>query len=127
MACGCSQGPPTDSITNACLCSWCPDRSGLTHCSLNGQPLHLLIHTGTCPAGRHADAHGRVVWCGIRWIGVPYPLRLAMRYKLGRLIVGCGNRVDTRKLAGCGCIERFKQAWEKLIGRRTDSQSPRPK
>lgn len=63
--------------------------------------------------GLTADSAGLVKWCGVRWIGVPYPLRLAaivrgMVYAREWLPV----RKALRKFAGCGCIWRLKRLFQ---------------
>lgn len=48
------------------------------------------------------DRRGRVRWLGIRWKGLPEPLRWRLR--------ACGVRHPDR-LPGCGCALWAKQAW----------------
>lgn len=96
----------------AAMCETCPDavREGLWFsksggaklCGLSGKPVQLHIEScaPSCPRGLHPGKDGVVTWLGIRWFGVPYPIRLWLRWK------------TTGKFPGCGCIARLKVAWE---------------
>ena len=60
--------------------------------------------------GVKPEPSGIVRWCGVRWIGVPFPLRLAA---IARAMIHAREwlpvRKAMRKFAGCGCIERLKR------------------
>ena len=71
-------------------------------CTVLGRPIADLVRRSEpCPEGRHPDADGIVRWAGVRWFGVPEPLRWAIVWALGR---------EPRGLHGCGCIAAVKQS-----------------
>ena len=93
-------------------------------------PVTVRAHEGTCPLGRH-DVSPR--WLGVRWAGVPRPVRWALgndrlRVRLGLLpfdemlqgIEFINLRHALRRDAlewregkrrGCGCVVALKAAW----------------
>lgn len=112
MACGCgtapvsaTTAPSTHVATRAAICQLCPHaerdaRHGATACGRTGQPIvALVVRAAACPVGRHPDAAGDVRWFGVRWHGVPEPLRWRLVWMLGR---------EPRGLVGCGCVARLK-------------------
>lgn len=110
MACGCG-GNPSAAKINAGVCLACGDAAaGLTVCSIDGQPLTAHAMRGSCPAGRHLSKQGTVQWLGIRWYGLPWPIKAACRWFLGRLVLGGGSVLAVAD-TGCGCTVRLKHAW----------------
>lgn len=88
------------------MCFGCEhaDRKGLTVLSCEGVPIVHRITAGQCPLNRHPDPAGVVKWAGIRWLGVPYPLRLwawLMHPKHPR----------PSSIRQCGCIKPLKELW----------------
>lgn len=75
-------------------------RFGLAVVSCRGLPIAEYI-TGlrACPEGKHPDRDGVVFWLGLRWFGVPGPLRLAVKPWL------------SGSVPGCGCVRILKLAW----------------
>ena len=75
-------------------------------CGVSMHPLASHISGRACPLGKHPDANGWVTWCGIRWIGLPMPVRLWWSLlNWNRLYI------DT---PGCGCALWLKRLWIKL-------------
>jgi hypothetical protein len=112
MGCGCgtaSNTPPSQPsiylATRAALCQTCThaardNRHGATGCRISGRSIVALsVSADACPVGRHPDGSGIVRWMGMRWIGVPEPLRWRLVWALGR---------EPRGLVGCGCLARLK-------------------
>lgn len=100
MTCGCTSkaAPLTHErlAERATLCLACPERHAMTTCSLNGRPLSENVKRGVCPDGRFPDKDGVVGWLGVRWYGVPAPIRWVWNViRLGKM----------KKLPGCGCIK----------------------
>lgn len=93
MSCGCGtkkkyvkeQG---DRIpTAAALCHVCPRAEhdpvnawvrGAVVCSIDGVPVLNHVMLSSCPLGKHPDGSGITRWLGIRWFGLPYPLRVIL-------------------------------------------------
>jgi hypothetical protein len=133
MACGCKKTAPPDTRllrARALMCGLCPHRVGAmdepdVRCGLNKQPLVLTVKgMATCPIGRHPDQKtGMVEWLGQEWMGVPFPLKLAVRLRVMRWAWGVGKL--TGPVHGCGChaeVKRltapyraaFWRAWSKI-------------
>ncbi len=109
MSCGCSR-PTVDLSPAAIMCGACPRRNGFVDCSVDGKPML----SRPCPREKHPDAIGRVRWLGIRWYGVPAPIRWYGSAGLYAEVCGLGANVKWRDLPGCGCIVRLKD-WTKGI------------
>ena len=113
MSCGCGAMPgsttPTQSsryvASRAALCQTCrhamrDDRRGAVACRLSGRKIvSLVVSAHACPIGRHPDDDGIVRWMGLRWMGVPEPLRWRLVWMLRR---------EPRGLHGCGCVAAIK-------------------
>ena len=122
MSCGCGKVAPnvpsmamvqSANRARAIMCQTCiyGERTdsttfGLAVVSCDGVPIAQYI-TGfsRCPKEKHPDQYGVVRWLGIRWFGVPKPLRMLMRPWL------------TGDVQGCGCIARLKTLWLKIQGK----------
>ena len=103
--CGEKLSDPIGTIrTRAGLCHSCPKgrhgpSGGVILCTVSGLEIEKHLRgEAACPRGRYPDVHGIVRWFGVRWIGVPAPIRWYLR--LGGLRV---------KFDGCGCIEWVKR------------------
>lgn len=102
--CGCKASADRRR-TDAGMCAACkwstPER-----CTLDGERFRRTVRPigKPCPLGRHSDAEGKVRWLGLRWYGVPAPLRW---FKL-----------RGRRWPGCGCIVPLKLAFGWLAERR---------
>lgn len=69
-------------------------------CTVDGMTIgKRLQDDASCPLGRWPDADGLVRWLGMRWHGVPMPVRLVLAVRL---------------YPGCGCIVPMKAAWKRL-------------
>lgn len=75
-------------------------------CSVSMHPLESHINGRTCPLRKHPDANGWIRWCGIRWIGLPLPVRLWLSLRFWDALY-----MDT---PGCGCILWLKRLWNRL-------------
>jgi len=110
MPCGCNaKSKPSPSLAGkAAMCHVCPHGErdggvGVVACTISGKNiLQATASDATCPQGRFPDADGIVVWRGLRWLGVPEPLRWRLVWDLGR---------EPRHLDGCGCIAAIKASW----------------
>lgn len=79
-------------------------------CKLTGLTVSAACRTHLhCPLSRLPDYEGIVVWLGIRWYGVPFPLRVwrwATKF----------NDIDLYEYLArypqCGCIVVLKDWWE---------------
>lgn len=105
MPCNCHKPALLAIADRAAMCQTCPRSiksaagSAIT-CTVLGRPVVEVVTTGMpCPDGRHPDAAGVVRWAGLRWLGVPEPLRWRLVWALGR---------EPRGLSGCGCVEAVK-------------------
>lgn len=107
MPCNCHKPASLSTADKAAMCQTCPRSiksaagSAIT-CTVLGRPIVEVVTIGMpCPTGRHPDADGVVRWAGVRWFGVPEPLRWAIVWALGR---------EPRGLSGCGCIAAVKES-----------------
>lgn len=103
MTCSCAEQIER-ARTDAAMCAACPsagwpaDRPGsLSFCTVDCKPT-APTRNQPCPKGRHSDEDGTVEWFGLRWYGVPIPIRAYLRVR-GWL---------SRPLAGCGCVKVLK-------------------
>ncbi len=108
MSCGCGK-PAPDLSPAAIMCGACPRRRGFIECRVDGKPML----SRPCPKGKHPDDVGRVRWLGIRWHGIPAPIRWYGLAGLYAKTLGIGARVKWRDLPGCGCVVRLKDLWVK--------------
>ena len=79
---------------------------GVTHCGA-GQDWQPWGSLTACPMGTWDLQTPRYVrWLGIRWIGVPYPKRVALGILKGRRAA--------QSLRGCGCVALLKLQSKRL-------------
>jgi hypothetical protein len=97
--------------TNKAMCAACGWRQGAT-CGRSGHMITAeTVHQGVhCPLGRHtvAERGGVVEWFGMRWHGVPAPVRVELAVRGVKLRGG-------QELPGCGCLVAVK-AWAERHG-----------
>lgn len=116
--CGCKEASKARidyCRTKAAMCASCPnhvtdDTGSVSRCGarlnasirINGEASEWWSR-GECPRGRFPDADGVVRWSGVRWYGVPAPIRWWLRWR---------NPVHPKpsSFPGCGCIKRLKDA-----------------
>lgn len=101
--CGC--GDTRNIHAAAAMCATCPRLENFTTCTIDGLPAL----SRACPLGKHPDAENVVRWCDLEWIGVPAPIRWALRLRWFRRIIGAGSALRT-DLIGCGCVKALKEA-----------------
>lgn len=80
-------------------------RGRVVGCGHAGEPVILYISGRVvCPWGKHPRKDGTIRWLGVRWHGVPYPLRL---------VVWARARTHPRpsSFGGCGCVVELKSVW----------------
>lgn len=104
----CCETKSLDIAGRAAMCCVCPhaDEPGIraTACTVNGKPMATCIPQG-CPIGRH-PVDGIVTWLGIRWYGVPYPVRVW-------LWIAHPSHRKPSWWPGCGCVKVLKDRWVK--------------
>lgn len=123
MPCGCGKSNkgtalatcgislPVIYLERSAMCRVCPHRESgsdpLGVCSLTGTGVGVYVTGGrVCPVGHHpSGSAGRLTWIGIKWRGVPYPVRLWYRLRHG---------TATAKWPRCGCIDRLKTLCERM-------------
>ena len=101
---GCCSSSSKAVATRAGMCATCPHASRLVTlhvCTLDGKDCTDHAIKGKCPRGRYPDRDGLVRWLGVRWVGMPAPLRWRFEARYGR-----APRVD-----GCGCVASVKRFW----------------
>jgi hypothetical protein len=102
MSCGCGSNVPVSQAV-AAMCHVCPWaehgpsawRDGAVACTIDGKPMRGRT---TCPRGVWSG--GLIRWLGVKWRGVPMPIRWIMR---------AVYRIPLRKWVGCGCLDRVKR------------------
>jgi len=113
--CGCARkrgGGRDRRRTAAAMCEVCPSGVlgatrygvGVVECSISGRSISVAV-TQKCPRGRHPDRDGVIVWAGVRWIGLPMPLRILLRWAHPK-------RPGVKSWAGCGCVLVLKRGLE---------------
>ena len=122
MACGCGKKStgtvpascgvslPIIYLERAAMCRVCPERQSvgpgdLGWCPLVGAGVGLALEGGLCPIGHHPGSDGKLKWLGVKWRGIPYPVRLWLRVRHG---------TATGKWPGCGCVDRLKTICERM-------------
>lgn len=106
MSCGCGSSIPARQAV-AAMCHLCPYaehgpsawRDGSVACTIDGKPV---AGRTACPRGVWSG--GLVRWLGVKWRGVPMPIRWVMR---------AVYRVPLRKWVGCGCLDWIKSHTER--------------
>lgn len=96
-----------------CMCRFCAGAKA-DRCPRDGEAIgaKLVPVTYSCPRRRHPDADGIVRWLGVRWYGVPMPLRA-----LAWLLHARGTRPlreYVRTYAGCGCVKVLRDFWDRI-------------
>ena len=101
MSCGCkpSRIPLHVIQTTAGMCSACSRRDG-TVCEVSYMESQWHRKQMVCPRNRFPDAAGVVTWLGVRWIGVPWPIRL--------WLVATAGVERPEDFSGCGCLVAAK-------------------
>lgn len=91
----------------AAMCETCPagrrgPRGGVALCTITGRDIAQHVDgSAACPKRRFPDANGLIRWLGIRWIGVPRPLRWLLSWRgLRRAHYGCGCIFFIRRVFG---------------------------
>jgi len=108
MGCGCNAKQSSDPTrTRAGMCLACRGSRDGERCRFSG--VALTIHAGglACPKRRH-PVEGVVRWLGIRWYGVPWPLRIWLVF----------TKAECRlfDLPGCGCMVWAKRKFGNIKG-----------
>ena len=111
MTCGCSSATKVSPATIAAMCAACP-----RWCGRSTPELVQLTAMGKphCPLGKHYAGPGQTRFLGVRWYGVPMPVRLWLRLK-GWLWDAHSPRACVSEVwDGCGCIVTLKAAAQRL-------------
>ena len=78
-----------------------------------GGPLKEIDRAALAVCGLTADSAGLVVWLGMKWRGVPYPLRLWLLARLAWTDKEPRRFRALREFSQCGCIDRIKRLFSK--------------
>ena len=104
------KGAPGVRESNAVMCLTCPSLSLTeTHCLVSQEPVWLHIMGKPCPRLRHLQ-DGVVRWLGMRWYGVPWPIRVWRWRKSKKRWIDFG-----RQFVGCGCFKWPKDLYENAL------------
>ena len=117
MACGSGGAVEFVDRANVCavMCDHCREavvtRDGWAHgCRITGMTVSAACRRYShCPRERLPDADGIVRWLGIRWYGVPYPLRV---WRWQTRFNDVEFREYMARIPQCGCIVVLKDWWE---------------
>lgn len=119
MGCGCEPNPYVSTIECAAMCAICPERADIhrddgriTLCSVSMKPVVHHASSKSCPLGSFPDTLGACHWLGVRWMGVPAPIRWAASTRLGRLAMGSIPKLPP--FSGCGCIVSLRKLWDRI-------------
>lgn len=130
MSCGCKEAPrPVQTkakaprieggvsgivVERAAICQTClwgetHDRVvGVVSCTISGRAIVDHLHGARCPKGKHPDRRGVTRFVGVRWYGVPMPVR-AWVWLTGT------RHIPLRAWRLCGCAVVPKVAWRLLL------------
>lgn len=75
-------------------------------CTIDGVPASRAL-SRPCPRGRHPDRQNVVRWMGVRWYGVPMPLRIWLR-------IAHPRHPRIFRWDGCGCVVVLKRGIETI-------------
>jgi hypothetical protein len=114
MGCKCHAKADSRARERSCavMCHVCPERRG-DACTAQEMPCAEIVRLRLdCPLNHHPDGAGVLVWLGVRWYGVPMPIRAAWPvlrrlYRWPQL---------SGPLPWCGCVKRLKDRWGTTIG-----------
>lgn len=126
--CGCGSQSRTGLSPSdaAVMCLVCPPtaarRRGEACRAEPGRLVSVSVRAseGSCPRGHH-DVAPR--WMGVRWAGVPRPVRWALSVPLVRMAMGleADPPADSAAAAwrrgergGCGCVVELKEGWQAI-------------
>lgn len=70
---------------------------GAVSCTVNGKPV---VGLRVCPRG-YFDEGMHITWCGVRWIGLPWPMRVFL-WTVKR------THPPIKSWSGCGCLAWLK-------------------
>lgn len=106
--------------TRVAMCTACPwvvrnTRGHLVLCRIDHDGI---AGRTSCPHRRYPDASGVLRWLGLRWYGVPAPLRWWLQERWGLL--------QKTTLPGCGCIVVLKNLVGRFNGRHQGRQTTSP-
>lgn len=109
MGCGCKSPVNDRGRQRSCavMCMVCPERRDQV-CTVNELPTRRIVELRiACPMDHHPNGAGVLVWLGVKWYGVPAPIRWAWPV-LRRL-----NRWPdlSGSLPWCGCVKTIKDWW----------------
>ena len=107
MGCRCRETvPQIDRVADrAAMCQTCrharrASNGSAIACTITSRDIgSIVVDRASCPIARHPDDDGIVRWMGLRWMGVPEPLRWRLVWMLRR---------EPRGLRGCGCVAAIK-------------------
>lgn len=94
--------------TRTIICASCKHADDHAACTIDGHPIGWHVQGGKCPKGKQADANGHVRWLGVKWMGIPKPVRW------------WNNRTEKLRwdeVPGCGCVVWLKRLALKVKGR----------
>lgn len=99
-----------EAAERALACAVCPhavkdDRGRRMYCGKQGnRSIALMTVNGqaVCPVGRWPNEKGETTWLGLRWLGVPEPLRWVFLWRAKR-----NPKADGWS---CGCLACVKQS-----------------
>ena len=86
------------------VCGSCKHLDGAA-CGISGMPYQVHAAGHKCPKNKQADENGYLRRFGMRWVGIPAPVRWWKAW-----------RGDRRWLEspGCGCLLLLKRLWIKV-------------
>lgn len=91
--------------TRTIICASCKHADDHAACTIDGHPIGWHVQGGKCPKGKQADHYGHVRWLGVKWLGIPRPVRWWHNLT---------EKLQWDQVPGCGCILWLKRIWNRL-------------
>lgn len=97
--------------TRAIVCAMCSSRildrgaggGEVDRCSISKSLVASHVHGKACPRNKQADDNGWVRWLWIRWVGIPYPVRvwksITTKHRGWFSLPGCGCALKAKRLS----------------------------
>jgi len=88
--------------TRTIICASCKYADVHAYCTIDTNSIGWHVQGGKCLKGKQADANGHVRWLGMKWLGIPAPVRWWRNWR---------DETKWDQVPGCGCLVWLKRLW----------------